>query len=162
MIIAQSIQRRVCAALLLLVVVFASEGWAKVDLMPAEDAERISVLLPEAELLDGGVRFLQHQAGTGPRIQRGDYVTALYVGRLLNGRVFNQKRSRDHTYRFRVGAHPREVILGWDLALRHMQAGGRYTIAIPAKLAYGERGRAGQVPPNATLLFEIEILAVNR
>ncbi|HRE81549.1 MAG TPA: FKBP-type peptidyl-prolyl cis-trans isomerase [Opitutaceae bacterium] len=135
---------------------------ALTDHMPKADAEIVAKLLPDAVLLDGGIRFVEKQKGQGLPITRGDVVTALYIGRLLDGKIFNQKQSRNHSFTFEVGADPRQIILGWEQALRVMQNGGRYVIAIPAELAYRDYGRPGQVPPHATVIFEMEILEVQR
>jgi FKBP-type peptidyl-prolyl cis-trans isomerase len=135
---------------------------AQVDYLPPADAALVAELMPGATFLEGGVRFLVKQEGEGPLIRPGDTVTALYIGRLLDGTIFNQKRSRFHSYRFRVGAHPRQIIRGWEVALPHMRDGGTYLVAIPSVLGYRERGRPGQVPPHTTITFEIEIIGVER
>ena len=129
------------------------------DAMPPADAATVAELLPGATLLEGGIRFIERTPGTGPQIAKGDTVTALYVGRLLDGTVFNQKRSRFHSFTFEVGATPRQIIRGWEQTMPLMQNGGTYTLAIPAELAYRSKGRPGQVPPNATVIFDIEIIA---
>lgn len=135
---------------------------ALTDHMPKADAEVVAKLLPEAVLMDGGIRFLEKQKGKGLPITKGDVVTALYIGRFLDGKIFNQKQSRSHSFTFEVGADPRQIILGWERAIRVMQEGGRYVVAIPSELAYREYGRPGQVPPHTTLIFEMEILEVRR
>lgn len=130
--------------------------------MPAADAAIVDQQLPGARILDGGIRFVERKQGKGPRILKGDQVIALYAGRLLNGKVFNQKRSLDHSFHFEVGATPRQIIRGWERAILLMQEGGSYTVAIPAELAYRDKGRAGQVPPGATVIFDIDIIEVER
>lgn len=132
------------------------------DYLPPAYAALVAEQLPGAEVLAGGVRFLERKTGEGPFIQEGDRVEAVYEGRLLDGTVFNRKTGDFHTYRFTVGAEPRQVIRGWEMAMPRMQAGGKYTVAIPAEFAYRDKGRAGQVPPYATVVFDIEILAVQR
>lgn len=135
---------------------------AQVDYLPPGDAAIVAELMPEAKLLEGGVRFLVKEEGKGPLIRAGDTVTALYIGRLLDGTIFNQKRSRFHSYRFLVGANPRQIIRGWEVALPHMRDGGTYLVAIPSVLGYRKRGRPGQVPPHTTITFKIEIIGVER
>lgn len=130
--------------------------------MPAEDAAIVDRQLPGARILEGGIRFVERKEGRGPRILKGDQVIALYAGRLLDGKVFNQKRSLDHSFHFEVGATPRQIIRGWERAILLMQEGGSYTVAIPAELAYRDKGRAGQVPPGATVIFDIDIIEVER
>lgn len=137
-------------------------GPAAAQDMPPADAVIVDQQLPGARILEGGIRFVERKAGKGPRILKGDQVIALYAGRLLNGKVFNQKRSLDHSFHFEVGATPRQIIRGWERAILLMQEGGSYTVAIPAELAYRDRGRAGQVPPGATVIFDIDIIEVER
>ena len=128
------------------------------DFMPPKDAEAVDALMPDAILLEGGIRFLETKKGEGPFIQKGDIVTALYVGRFIDGRIFNQKQSRYHNFRFRVGAEPRQIIEGWERVMHLMQNGGEYTIAIPSQFGYRDKGRPGQVPPFTTIIFDIEII----
>lgn len=131
------------------------------DYMPPAHREVVESLMPGATLLRGGVRFLELSPGEGDLIKPGDRVEAIYTGKLLDGTVFNQKTGRFHTYRFEVGADPRQIIQGWEIAMPMMQVGGRYLIAIPSQFAYKDKGRRGQVPPFATVTFEIQILDVN-
>jgi len=133
-----------------------------IDTMPAHDAAIVDAQLPDARILPGGIRFVEKKAGTGAPLVKGDRVTALYVGKLITGEIFNQKQSLFHSYRFEVGAQPRQVIRGWEVALLHMQEGGSYTVAIPSEFAYRDYGRPGQVPPHATLIFDIDIAKVER
>lgn len=130
--------------------------------MPVADVAVVEAQMPGARVLPGGIRFLEKKPGNGPLIRKGDYVNALYVGRLVDGTIFNQKRSRLHTFWFEVGAQPRQIIRGWEQVMPLMRAGGTYQVAIPSEFGYREHGRPGQVPPHATLLFEIEILEVKR
>lgn len=147
-------------ACLLTVLPLSAAERTGVDYLPPKDAALIDAQMPGARRLPGGIRFLELKPGEGPLIRKGDRVNALYVGRLIDGTIFNQKRSRFHSYRFQVGAQPRQVIRGWEEALLHMQAGGTYQVAIPSEFAYRDYGRPGQVPPHATVIFEIEILEV--
>ncbi|MBD5778859.1 FKBP-type peptidyl-prolyl cis-trans isomerase [Pelagicoccus sp. NFK12] len=131
------------------------------DYMPPAHAEQVATLMPGAVEIGGGVRFLELEAGEGPKIVSGDRVEAIYTGRLLDGSIFNQKTGKWHTYRFTVGAEPRQIIQGWEIAMPYMQNGGKYMVAIPSQFAYKDKGRYGQVPPYATVTFEITILDVN-
>lgn len=133
-----------------------------IDYMLPGDAERVAELVPGAEVLPGGIRFREDAAGEGVFIRPGDRVEAVYTGRLLDGTVFNRKSRDYHTYWFTVGAEPRQIIRGWERVMPKMQEGGHYTVAIPSYFAYREKGRRGQVPPHATVIFEIEILTVVR
>ncbi|MCH2155008.1 MAG: FKBP-type peptidyl-prolyl cis-trans isomerase [Opitutales bacterium] len=133
-----------------------------IDYMPPGDLEQVQAMVPGAETLDGGIRFRVDAPGKGSYIEKGNRVEAVYTGRLLNGKIFNRKSISYHTYWFTVGAEPRQIIRGWERVMPLMQEGGRYTVAIPAHFAYREKGRRGQVPPHATVVFEIEILTVRR
>lgn len=139
----------------------AQETNLLLDYMPPAHAEQLEELMPGAEVLGGGVRFLELESGTGDLIEEGDRVEAIYTGRFLDGTIFNQKTGRFHTYHFEVGADPRQIIEGWEVALPKMQNGGRYLLGIPSQLAYKDKGRRGQVPPFATVTFEIKILDVD-
>lgn len=144
-------------------------GWSQsgssagaLDFMPPKDAQQVNELLPEALVLAGGIRFLETKSGVGSKIEKGDIVTTLYVGRFLDGRVFNQKQSRYHNFRFEVGADPREIIEGWEIAMPLMQDEGEYTVAIPSQFAYKDKGRRGQVPPFTTVIFDIQVIGVEK
>lgn len=93
--------------------------------------------------------------GTGKTAKAGDRVTVDYRGTLLNGNVFDESYKRGEKFTFNLGAG--EVIKGWDQGVVGMKEGGKRKLTIPASLAYGERGAGGLIPPNATLIFEIEL-----
>lgn len=136
------------------------ESFDGMDFMPPKDVEIVDGWLGDAKRLSGGIRFVEKKAGVGEFIQKGDLVTALYIGRLIDGRIFNQKQSRGHMFHFEVGANPREIIEGWEHVMPLMQKGGKYEVAIPSQFAYRSKGRRGQVPPYATVIFEIDIVDV--
>ena len=115
-------RRMAVAATLVLAAIAHSSPAARADLMPAKDTVEVDRQLPTARKFDGGIRFFERKPGTGPRIAKGDQVTALYAGRFLDGKVFNQKRSLNHSFTFEVGANPRQIVLGWERAILHMQA----------------------------------------
>ena len=130
------------------------------DFMAPSDREKVEAMVPGTQLLEGGIRFRVDREGEGPMIKTGDRVNTIYTGRLTDGSVFNRKTGRYHTYWFTVGAKPRQIIRGWEMVMPLMQEGGIYTVAIPAQYAYRDKGRYGQVPPHATVVFEIEVLDV--
>lgn len=98
--------------------------------------------------------------GEGTEAQRGDEVTVHYTGWLLDGTKFDSSLDRGQPFRFQLGA--RRVIAGWEQGVSGMREGGKRKLTIPPELAYGSRGAGGVIPPNATLIFEVELLDVYR
>ncbi len=97
--------------------------------------------------------------GTGAEAQAGKRVTVHYVGTLTNGQKFDSSRDRGKGFSFRLGAG--EVIKGWDQGVAGMKVGEMRKLTIPPQLAYGDRGFPPVIPPNSTLVFEVELLEVN-
>ena len=95
--------------------------------------------------------------GTGATAAGGDTVTVHYVGTLTNGTKFDSSYDRGTPYVFPVGAG--QVIAGWDQGVPGMKIGGKRRLTIPPELAYGSQGR-GTIPPNTTLVFEIDMLSI--
>jgi len=96
--------------------------------------------------------------GEGDIAQAGQTVSVHYTGWLENGSKFDSSKDRDDPFHFPLGRG--HVIPGWDEGVAGMRVGGQRKLTIPANLAYGERGAGGVIPPNATLIFEVELLAV--
>ena len=105
-----------------------------------------------------GLKIWDVKVGTGARAIGGMDLTVSYTGWLTNGRKFDSSADHDGPFTFRLGS--RQVIKGWDEGLVGMRAGGKRRLEIPPALGYGSRGK-GDIPPNATLVFDIELLAVN-
>ena len=95
--------------------------------------------------------------GTGATAAAGDTVSVHYIGTFTNGSKFDSSYDRNQPFPFRIGAG--QVIAGWDQGVPGMKVGGKRRLTIPPELAYGSRGQ-GVIPPNATLVFEIDLLAV--
>jgi peptidylprolyl isomerase len=106
-----------------------------------------------------GLEYIDEKIGTGPEPVAGQHVTVHYVGTLQDGTKFDSSRDRHEPFVFKIGRG--EVIAGWDEGVMTMHVGGLRKLIIPAKLAYGAAGAGGVIPPNATILFEVELLAVN-
>jgi FKBP-type peptidyl-prolyl cis-trans isomerase len=100
-------------------------------------------------------QVLTAKSGTGATVESGNTVTAKYKGQLLNGKVFDQG-----TFSFAVGTG--QVIQGWDQGFIGLQEGGQYRLLIPAAMAYGERGAGAAIPPNADLVFDVEVVKVEK
>jgi peptidylprolyl isomerase len=105
-----------------------------------------------------GLRYEDVQEGTGETAQKGHHVVVHYTGTLENGSKFDSSRDRGKPFEFALGTGT--VIRGWDEGVAGMKIGGRRTLVIPSELGYGARGAGGVIPPNATLVFDVELLEV--
>ena len=110
---------------------------------------------PKATKTKSGLRYIVRKRGKGGRPKYGQVVTVHYSGMLLNGTIFDSSYKRGSPSQFKIG----QVIPGWNEALLEMQKGEKRTLIIPPKLAYGERGYPGVIPPNAYLVFEVELIS---
>jgi FKBP-type peptidyl-prolyl cis-trans isomerase FkpA len=112
--------------------------------------------------LPSGLQYDDTKIGTGATAKKGDDVSVHYTGWLYNngeqGKKFDSSKDRNDPFEFPLGAG--HVIQGWDEGVQGMQVGGTRRLVIPPELGYGARGAGGVIPPNATLLFEVELLAV--
>lgn len=112
---------------------------------------------PEPQVKTAGLGVRDVTVGSGPAVKTGDTVKVHYVGTLPDGTEFDQSRKRGAPFSFKVGGGM--VIKGWDQGLVGMKVGGKRKLTIPPDLAYGDRG-AGPIPPKSTLLFDIELMAI--
>jgi FKBP-type peptidyl-prolyl cis-trans isomerase FkpA len=106
-----------------------------------------------------GLIYEDHSKGEGATAKSGDTVLVHYTGWLTNGRKFDSSLDRNEPFSFVLGRG--NVIAGWDEGVEGMQVGGRRTLTIPPDLGYGPYGAGGVIPPNATLVFEVELLEVS-
>ncbi len=107
-----------------------------------------------------------NKLGDGAQAVAGQHVTVHYTGWLYDeaapdnkGKKFDSSRDRNDSFDFPLGAG--HVIKGWDVGVEGMKVGGQRTLIIPANMGYGTRGAGGVIPPNATLVFDVELLGVN-
>lgn len=105
-----------------------------------------------------GLQYRDETEGTGTQAGRGKRVSVHYTGRLDDGTKFDSSRDRNEPFAFTLGVG--QVIAGWDEGIDGMRVGGKRALVIPAALGYGSRGAGGVIPPNATLLFDVELLDV--
>ena len=105
-----------------------------------------------------GLEYIEVQAGTGAQAAAGKTVSVHYTGKFQDGRVFDSSISRGQPISFKLGAG--QVIKGWDEGIALMKVGGKAQLIIPSSLGYGERGAGGVIPPNATLVFDVELVDV--
>lgn len=114
---------------------------------------------------ESGLLYEDTVIGSGETAQAGDHVTVHYTGWLHDakapqkrGRKFDSSKDRDDPFEFALGDG--NVIAGWDEGVQGMKVGGTRVLTIPPALGYGARGAGGVIPPNATLVFEVELLEV--
>jgi rhodanese-related sulfurtransferase len=115
-------------------------------------------LLFAAHVKEAQVKIDEIDVGQGLEALRFSVVDVHYTGRLESGEVFDSSLERGEPFRFTLGAG--QVIPGWDMGVLGMKAGGKRVLSIPPELAYGERGAGNVIPPNASLTFEVELVAV--
>jgi peptidylprolyl isomerase len=106
-----------------------------------------------------GLEYVEIQEGSGLRPKPGDSVSVHYTGWLKSGEKFDSSHDRGQPIVFPIGKG--RVIKGWDEGVGTMKVGGKRKLIIPAHLGYGDRGAGGVIPPGATLIFEVELVAVS-
>jgi FKBP-type peptidyl-prolyl cis-trans isomerase FkpA len=107
-----------------------------------------------------GVQYWDITVGTGAKATNGKTVKVHYTGWLTNGKKFDSSVDRGQPFSFKLGAG--QVIKGWDEGVAGMKVGGKRQLKIPPEAGYGARGAAGVIPPNATLIFDVELLDVSK
>jgi peptidylprolyl isomerase len=105
-----------------------------------------------------GLKYVELAEGTGVQPKSGQQVSVHYTGWLTNGTKFDSSHDRREPIVFPIGKG--HVIKGWDEGVGSMKVGGKRKLIVPAHLGYGQQGAGGVIPPNATLVFEVELVAV--
>lgn len=119
-----------------------------------------SMTTPESPAVTtaSGLTYIITERGMGQQLKAGDTVLINYTGLLTNGLKFDSSLDRDEPFKFPLGAG--RVIKGWDEGIQKLRVGDRATLIIPPALGYGERGAGGVIPPNATLIFIVEVKGI--
>jgi FKBP-type peptidyl-prolyl cis-trans isomerase len=113
---------------------------------------------PQAAPAGADLKIEDLKVGTGAEAVAGKAVTVHYTGWLTDGKKFDSSLDRKEPFKFMLGAG--QVIPGWDKGVQGMKVGGKRKLTIPPQLGYGERGAGALIPPNSTLVFEVELLKV--
>ena len=103
-----------------------------------------------------GLEYIDVVVGSGAEARAGQRVTVHYTGWLTDGAMFDSSRTRNSPFQFMLGGG--QVIQGWDEGVAGMREGGQRRLIIPPNLGYGARGAPGAIPPNATLIFDVELI----
>jgi FKBP-type peptidyl-prolyl cis-trans isomerase len=136
----------------------SSPAGEKSSEQPSKDGD--SKAAPKDNVAASSDLVIDDQAvGEGEAAKNGDRVTVHYTGWLLDGKKFDSSKDHGKPLDFTLGGG--EVIPGWDQGVAGMKVGGKRKLTIPPKLGYGARGAGGVIPPNATLVFEVELLKIN-
>lgn len=125
---------------------------------PTEELKNMDLDLSKATETESGLKYIDEVIGEGDSPMAGEMVTVHYTGKLTNGDVFDSSLKRKEPFSFVIGVG--QVIKGWDEGVISMKPGGKRTLIIPPDLGYGARGAGGVIPPNATLIFDVELLSI--
>ena len=133
---------------------------AQREKLPPEDLEIVEKTWPDAKKTSTGLRSVLIKEGSGELVKRGDLVSVLYKGQLLDGTVFDETKDASKPFTFRVGRGM--VIEGWEQGLQLMRPGEKRILIVPFELGYGTRGDPPKIPKRATLVFEVELVEIKK
>jgi peptidylprolyl isomerase len=151
----------IIAALIIAGVIYLFTSSSKPSTTATTPAVALPTSLPEfdnATTTASGLKYIDVVAGTGETPRTNQDVTVHYTGTLTNGKQFDSSRDRGVPYTFKLGVVP--MIQGWEECIRSMKVGGRRKLLVPPNLGYGAAGNPPDIPGNATLVFDIELLGV--
>ncbi len=126
--------------------------------MPLFGRKKAHVTDEGATTTPSGLKFVDELVGSGDAPSKGRRVTVHYTGTLTNGKKFDSSVDRREPFQFTIGIG--QVIRGWDEGVMSMRVGGKRRLIIPAELGYGARGAPPAIPPDAELVFDVELLGV--
>lgn len=137
---------------------FNSAGAARIAAEKAKQTAALDKVAAGFDITDSGLRYKILKQGSGAKAVGGQNVSVHYEGSLLNGQVFDSSYRRDNPISFPLGVG--KVIKGWDEGISLLKVGDKARFVIPSDLAYGSAGAGGVIPPNATLIFDVELMKV--
>ena len=137
----------------------SSEATAAADVVEEQTVSEESATATESFEIAPGLSAKVMKNGYGRVAEAGDYVEVHYTGWLTDGTKFDSSHDRNDTFSFKLGAG--QVIQGWDQGVAGMKVGGTRKLTIPPGMGYGERGAGGVIPPNATLVFKVELIGLS-
>lgn len=138
------------------VIASATENVTALDIKSAKKQDTMTT--ENIVTTPSGLKYIDLKEGTGETPTKGQTVVVHYTGTLEDGTKFDSSRDRNSPFSFKIGVG--QVIKGWDEGVGSMKVGGRRQLIIPPELGYGSRGAGGVIPPNATLIFDVELLSV--
>ncbi|MEN9632888.1 MAG: hypothetical protein RL077_1292 [Verrucomicrobiota bacterium] len=141
-------------------VAMAPRAHAQREKLPPDDLAEVEKTYPMAKKTNTGLRYVIVKEGEGEQPKPGDKVNVLYVGQLLNGKIFDEAKDPTQPFTFRVRRDM--VIEAWDQVLQLMKKGEKRVVIVPPELGYGTRGQPPKIGRNATLVFEIELLSFGK
>ena len=147
----------VIAVIAILAVVY---GCGKSEKSGASSSSGLAKVSGTPTTTPSGLQYWDLVVGTGPAAVPGNLVHVHYSGYLSSGEKFDSSRDRGEPFSFPLGAG--QVIKGWDEGVAGMKVGGQRQLRIPPELGYGSAGAGGAIPPNATLVFDVELLGVDK
>ncbi|HEX5480588.1 MAG TPA: FKBP-type peptidyl-prolyl cis-trans isomerase [Dehalococcoidia bacterium] len=127
-------------------------------LWPGKSTSERSPRMAEEVTTPSGLKYTDEVVGSGDAPSKGKKVRVHYTGKLTNGKKFDSSHDRKEPFEFTIGVG--QVIRGWDEGVMSMKVGGKRQLTIPPDLGYGARGAPPVIPPNADLIFDVELLAV--